>query len=85
MSVEVGFEQMVPPGMSIESKEVFRKGTPGKDLVVQYHIFVKGVPPNTVFKAFNWPPSAEKPSVILEGISVGKDGVLMCAGRMPEQ
>ena len=85
MSIEVGFEQMVPPGMSIEAKEVSRKGTSGKNLIVQYHVFVKGVPPNTLFKAFNWPPNAEKPSVILEGISVGKDGVLMCAGRMPEQ
>ena len=31
MSIEVGFEQMVPPGMSIEAKEVSRKGTTGKD------------------------------------------------------
>jgi hypothetical protein len=85
MSIEVGFEQMVPPGMSIEAKEVSRKGKSGKDLVVQYHIFVKGVPPNTLFQALNWPPNTEKPSVILEGISVGKDGVLMCAGRSPEQ
>jgi hypothetical protein len=85
MSIEVGFEQMVPPGMSIETKEVSREGQSGKDLVVQYHIFVKGVPPNTLFRALNWPPNAEKPSVTLEGISVGKDGVLMCAGRNPEQ
>lgn len=29
MSIEVGFEQMVPPGMSIEAKEVSRKGKSG--------------------------------------------------------
>lgn len=85
MSIEVGFEQMVPPGMSIEAREVSRKGSSGKDLVVQYHIFVKGVPTNTLFQALNWPPSAEKPSLVLQGISVGKDGILMCAGRSPEQ
>lgn len=85
MSIEVGFEQMVPPSTSIETKEVSRKGKSGEDLVVQYHIFVKGVPPNTLFKALTWPPNAEKPSVILDGISVGKDGVLMCAGRTSEQ
>jgi hypothetical protein len=36
MSIEVGFEQMVPPGMSIEAKEVSRQGTPGKNPVVRY-------------------------------------------------
>ena len=77
MSIEVGFEQMVPPGMSIEAHEVPRQGTPGKNPVVRYHVFVKGVPPNTLFKALNWPPSAEKPSVVIDGISAGKDGVLM--------
>jgi hypothetical protein len=85
MSIEVGFEQMVPPGMSIEAKEVSRQGTPGKNPVVRYHVFLKGVPPNTLFKALNWPPSAEKPSVGIDGISVGKDGVLTCAGRTSEQ
>ncbi|HXY14846.1 MAG TPA: hypothetical protein VEI26_10145 [Terriglobales bacterium] len=63
MSIEVGLEQMVPPGMSIEAKEVSRKGKSGQDLVVQYHIFVKGVPPGTLFKALSWPPNADKPSV----------------------
>jgi hypothetical protein len=85
MSIEVGFEQMVPPGMSIEATEVSREGKSGNDLVVRYHVFVKGVPPNTLFKVLNWPPNAEKPSVFLEGISVGNDGILMCAGRNPEQ
>jgi hypothetical protein len=85
MAVEVGFEQMVPPGMSIEAKEVSRKSASGKDLVVQYHIFVKGVPADALFKAIQWPVNADKPSVMLQGISVGKDGILMCAGRKPEQ
>jgi hypothetical protein len=85
MSIEVGFEQMVPPSTSIEAKEVSREGKSGNDLVVKYHIFVKGAPLGTLFKCLNWPPNAEKPSVTLEGISIGKDGILMCAGRNPEQ
>jgi len=85
MDIEVGFEQMVPPGTSIHAKEVSRRGTSGKDLVVQYHVFVTGVPPDTLFKYIGWPVNAEKPSARMEGISVGKDGVLMCAGRNPEQ
>jgi hypothetical protein len=54
MQIEVGFEQMVPPGTSIYAKEVSRRGKSGKDLVVQYHVFVTGVPPNTLFKYIDW-------------------------------
>src|ERR1700730_10427607 len=85
MDVQVGFERMVPPGMSIEAKEISRTGKSGKDLVVQYHIFVTGAPPNTLFRQIEWPVNADKPSSPLWGISVGKNGVLMCAGRTPEQ
>ena len=85
MDIEVGFEQMVPSGMSIEAKEISRKGKSGKDLVVQYHIFVKGTLPDTLFQWIQWPVNADKPSAALAGISVGKDGILMCAGRAPEQ
>jgi hypothetical protein len=85
MNLEVGFEDMVPPGTSIEAKEVSREGSSGNNLVVQYHIFVKGVPPDTLFQQLSWPVNADKPSSPMEGISVGKDGILMCAGRTPEQ
>ena len=85
MDVEVGFEQMVPSGTSIEAKEVSRKGHSGKDLIVQYHIFVKGLSPDALLQYMDWPINADKPSLRLEGISVGKDGILMCAGRTPEQ
>jgi len=85
MDVEVGFERMVPEDTSICAKEVSRKGTSGKDLVVQYHIFVTGVPANTLFKYVDWPVNADKPTARLEGISVGKDGILMCAGRTDEE
>jgi len=85
MDIEVGFENMVPPGTSIHAKEVSRKGKSGKDLVVQYHIFVTGVPANTLFKFVDWAVNADGPTPRLQGISVGKDGILMCAGRTVEQ
>ena len=85
MNVEVGFENMVPPGTSIQAKEVSRKGESGKNLVVQYHIFVTGVSAGTLFKYVDWAVNAEKPTARLEGISVGKEGILMCAGRTDEQ
>jgi hypothetical protein len=85
MDVEVRFSQMLPPGMSIEAREISRKGKSGDNLEVQYHIFVKGAPANTLFQEISWPVNHDKPSSPLAGISVGKDGILMCAGRTPEQ
>ncbi len=84
MDIEVGLESMVPPGTSIQAKEVSRKGKSGQDLVVQYHVFVTGVPANTLFKYLDWPVNADRPAARLEGISIGKGGILMCAGRAAE-
>ena len=84
MDVEMGFSQMVPPGMSIEAREISRKGKSGNDLIVQYHIFVKGAPADALFQEIQRPVNADKPSA-LAGISIGKDGILMCAGRTPDQ
>jgi len=85
MSIHVGFLNGVPPGVSVEVKQVSRTGASGKDLVVKYHIFVRGVPPETLFQELNWPVTAEKPSSELGGISAGKDGLLMCTGRTEYQ
>jgi hypothetical protein len=85
MDIEVGFEKMVPPGTSIQAKEVSRRGKSGKDLVVQYHIFVTGVPANSLLKSVDWAVNSDGPTARLEGNSVGKDGMLMCAGRTAEQ
>ena len=85
MSVEVGFEEMVPPGTSIEAKEISRNGKSGNDLIVRYHIFVKGVAQDILLQYLDWPINADKASLRLRGISVGKDGILMCAGRTAEQ
>lgn len=85
MDVEMGFSQMVPSGMSIEAREISRKGKSGNDLNVQYHIFVKGAPADALFQEIQWPVNADKPSAALAGISIGKDGILMCAGRTPYQ
>jgi predicted RNA-binding protein with TRAM domain len=54
MDMHVAFRQLVPAGMSIEAKEVSRTGS-GKDLVVQYRIFVQGVPPDTRFQSVTRP------------------------------
>jgi len=85
MDVEVGFEKMVPPGVSIEVKEFSRQGKSNQDLLVKYHIYLKGVPPDALFQWIQWPINADKPTSALSGISVGKDGILVCAGRKEGQ
>jgi hypothetical protein len=69
VDVEMGFFQMVPEGMSIEAKEISRKGKSGNDLKLQYHIFVKSAPADTRFQEIQWPVTADKPSAALAGRS----------------
>jgi hypothetical protein len=85
MDIHVGFEQMIPSGTSIEAKEISRTGRSGSDLIVKYHILLKGIPADTLFQYIDWPVNAEKATARLGGISLGKNGILMCAGREPEQ
>jgi hypothetical protein len=79
------FEQMVPPGVSIEAREVYRKGTPGIDLQVRYNIYVKGAPPDSTFRQIQWPVNRESPVGGFTGITLNSDGLMICAGRTPEQ
>jgi hypothetical protein len=85
MDIEVGFMNAVPPGTSIDAREISRMGSSNKDLVVQYHIFVKGVPSGVIFRYLNWPVNADQPSVAMEGVTAGRDGILMCAERTPDE
>jgi hypothetical protein len=61
-------------------KEVGRQGSQ-----VQYHLYVSGLPSNALYTAVSWPVSQKKPSPVMEGISLAKDGIAMCAGRTPDQ
>jgi hypothetical protein len=79
------FEQTLPPGVSIEAKEVSRKGTPSKDLEVRYNIYVKGIPAGTVLRQLQWPVDREKPIAGFSGITLDENGRMICAGRTEEQ
>jgi hypothetical protein len=68
------------PGASVQVKEVSRQGS-----LVQYHLYVSGLPSNELYTAVSWPVTQAKPSPVMEGVSLGKDGIVMCAGRTPEQ
>lgn len=75
-----GWNKLSSPNASIQAKEVTRQGS-----VVQYHLFVKGLPTDALYTSYQWPVGAAKPAPVMEGITIGTDGLLMCAGRKPEQ
>jgi hypothetical protein len=79
------FEHMVPPGVSIEAREVYRSGIAGTDLQVRYNIYVKGVPPDTIFRQLQWPVDRDKPIGGFTGITLNPEGLMICAGHTPEQ
>jgi hypothetical protein len=67
-------------GASIEAKQVARRGS-----WVQYHLYVTGLPSDQLYAVVTWPVRQREPSTQIEGVSLGKDGLVMCAGRTPEQ
>jgi len=67
-------------GASIRAKEVERQGT-----FVKYYLSVSGLPTDELYTVMSWPVGQKNPATIMEGVSIGKDGILICAGRTPEQ
>lgn len=76
----IGWPKISTPEASIEVRKVARRGP-----IVQYHLFVHGLPTDRLYQSQNWPINRAEPAVTMEGISIGKDGILMCAGRTKEQ
>jgi hypothetical protein len=68
------------PGVSIQAKQTGRQGS-----IVSYSLFVSGLPSDEVYTYMSWPVGEAKSSPVMHGVTIGKDGVLMCAGRTPEQ
>jgi hypothetical protein len=68
------------PGASIQAKRVGREGSP-----VSYNLYVSGLPSDVLYTALTWPVGQPEPSPIMSGVTVGKGGILICAGRTPEQ
>jgi hypothetical protein len=71
---------MSTPGAFVQAREVEREGT-----VVKYALQVIGLPTDEVYTVMSWPVGQAQPSPLMEGVSIGKNGTVMCAGRMPEQ
>ena len=79
------FEQMVPAGVTIEAREISRKGASGKDLDVRYNIYVKGAPPDAIFREIQWPVDQQHHIGGITGLTLNAEGEMICAGRAPEQ
>lgn len=67
-------------GASIQVKEIERQGS-----TVKYHLFVSGLPGDELYTVISWPVTQQKPAPLIRGASLGKNGIVMCAGRTQEQ
>jgi len=72
------------PGVNVEVREVARTNDGGR-LIVQYHVFVTGAPKDQTYGLATWPINSAGPAEQMKGLSIGADGIVMCAGRTPDQ
>jgi hypothetical protein len=75
---EAWSSKLTIPGASITAKEIGRDGS-----VVRYTLYVSGLPKGRLYTVVSWPVNQLKPTAVMEGVSLGKDGMVMCTGRMP--
>jgi hypothetical protein len=72
------------PGITVDLREDSRAQVQGH-LTVRYRLYVHGAPAAQTYSLLSWPINANEPSTVLEGVSVGKDGLVICAGKAPSQ
>jgi hypothetical protein len=70
--------------LSAEFREVSKTREHGK-LKVSYRVYVKGASPEKIYSLLSWPLEAKEPAEMIKGASVMSDGLLVCAGRAPDQ
>jgi hypothetical protein len=75
-----GWEHITSAGVTIEAKETWRGELQGHP-AVKYRIYVHGLSPKQLYDAYQWPINQREPQGILQGISIGKDGLLLCDGK----
>jgi hypothetical protein len=68
------------PGSSVEAKEIARKRGDAYTAVT-YNIFVKGLPLDKVYNLVEFEITTLQQTVSTSGITIGKDGIAICAGR----
>src|SRR5580765_8194875 len=64
---------MTTPGVSISAEQ---SGHEGK--AVMYQLHVTGLPGNRLYSLMSWPVTDKQPSVVMNGVTVGKNGIVSC-------
>ena len=72
------------PGTSGELREMERS-TQNGEVAVRYNIAVNGAPRDQTYALLSWPINAPGPLVQMSGLSVDPSGLVICAGRTPDQ
>jgi hypothetical protein len=68
---------LTSPGAAIRARESGRDGA-----VVRYQLYVTGLPSDRLYTVLSWPVNQAKPGSVMEGVSLGKDGLVSCTGKM---
>lgn len=71
-------------GVTVTLREYSRTADQG-NTVVRYHAFVHGPVASGPFSLFSWPINLRQPEKVIDGVTLGPEGVVMCAGRLPGQ
>lgn len=71
-------------GVSAKLREKERSSQDNR-LKVVYNLVVDGAPKDQTYVLIAWPINTPKPIEQLKGLSISADGVLVCAGKAPEQ
>lgn len=69
---------MSSPGAFIQTKASGREGN-----IFFYNLYVTGLPTDQLYTVVAWPVTGQKPFVQMEGVSLGKNGLVSCTGRQP--
>jgi len=72
------------PGTTGELHEVARSRQTGQ-LGVRYNIVVKGAPNDQLYTLYSWPINAREPFEQVKGLSIAPNGLVVCAGKTPDQ
>ena len=81
VKAHIAWTAMLPThGATIEARRM-----PDKGSRADYRLYVTGVPPGQIYTVMTWPVSRSKPGNVMDGATLGSDGLVMCAGRTQEE
>jgi hypothetical protein len=72
------------PGVSGTLREKDRTSQDGR-LKVAYNMVIEGAPKDQIYELIAWPINSRRPIEQMRGLSIGADGVVVCAGKTPDQ